>query len=171
MTAAVIGRTHEWRTEPFVFATPPRAGYISSMRVLCVARHPILSEHLGRFFEALGVDTVTCVGLEDAMDVVVDVNDVDAVICDYDVLAAMAPDAWATSPLLSSTPVIAVSLTRHPGEAHLIDANSIAGFFYLPTLEPDDAREVLAGIRRKRGAINPPNVLPWPGTTPIAQPH
>ena len=121
---------------------------------------------------SLGLATARVFLAEGARLMLVDVNDVDAVICDYDVLAAIAPDAWAASPLLSSTPVIAVSLTRrHPGEAHLLDVNGLAGFFYLPTLELEDARRVLAGIRRKRGAINPPNVLPWPGTTPIAKPR
>ena len=138
------------------------------MRVLCVARHPFLAEHLGRFFETLGVDTVPCVGVREAMDLV-SVHDADAVICDYDLLAMAPLDQWQTDPALAATPIVAVSLTRHPGEAHLVDTDCIAGFLYLPTLQPEDARRVLAGLKRRRAPINPPDVLPWPGPTPVAQ--
>ncbi len=71
----------------------------------------------------------------------------------------------------SGIPLIAVSLTRHPGDAHLLDTNGIAGFLYLPTLEREDAQRLLSAVRRKRGRVNPPNVLPWPGPTPVAHPR
>jgi hypothetical protein len=136
------------------------------MRVLCVARHPYLSEHLGRFFEKLGVDTVPCVGLQAATDQT-PYDDIDAVICDYDLLAPLSTDIWESHPLLSAVPVIAVSLTRHPGDAHLRDAVGVAGFLYLPTLEPDAARGMLSAVRR-RDAVRPPDALPWLGSTPAA---
>jgi CheY-like chemotaxis protein len=138
------------------------------MRALCVARHRFLSEHLGRFFEALGLDTVACVGLREALDVV-HAEDPDVVICDYDVLATTPLAAWEDDPRTAAVPVIAVSLTRHPGEAHLLDINGVAGFLYLPTLDAEDAHRLLGAVRRKRAGINPPNVLTWPGTTPVAQ--
>ncbi len=138
------------------------------MRVLCVGRHPYLSEHLGRFFESLGVECLPCVGMGEAMDLVA-AHQPDAVICDYDILATIALADWEHDPRVGDTPVIAVSLTRHPGEAHLMDVNGIAGFLYLPTLEPEDALRVLGAVRRKRTAIRPPNTLPWPGTTPVAR--
>jgi DNA-binding NarL/FixJ family response regulator len=140
------------------------------MRVLCVARHTFLSDHLCRFFEMLGVDTIPCVGVEDAIKAV-RIEDPDAVICDYDLLATNSIADWERDPALGSVPVIAVSLTRQPGEAQLLDINGIAGFLYLPTLEPEDAHRVLDAVRRKRGGINPPNVLPWPRTTPVANPR
>jgi hypothetical protein len=93
----------------------------------------------------------------------------DAVICDYDLLATMPIASWESDPAVADVPVIAVSLTRHPGEAHVLDVNGIAGFLYLPTLEADDAQRLLAAVRRKSGGINPPHVLQWPGTTPVAQ--
>src|SRR5262249_44404604 len=130
---------------------------------------PFLSEHLGRFFEQLGVDTVPCVGLAEAMELV-PAHDVDAVICDFDLLSTGPLDQWEADARLAETPIIAVSLTRHPGEAHLHDANAIAGFFYLPTLELEEARKVLVGLRsRRRNAINPPDSFPWPGPTSVAQ--
>src|SRR4029077_8441106 len=113
------------------------------MRVLCVGRHPFLSEHLGRFFEGLGAETIPCVGMAEA-EVVARHRGPDAVICEYDLLATISLARWVCEPVLSRTPLIAVSLTRHPGEAHLLDINGIAGFLYLPTLDRDDALRVLA---------------------------
>jgi CheY-like chemotaxis protein len=138
------------------------------MRVLCVGRHPYLSEHLGRYFERLGVDTVPCVGIVEAVELV-GIHDPDAIICDYDLLSTISLGTWEHEPALADIPLIAVSLTRHPGEAHLFDMSGIDGFLYLPTLQPEDAHRVLDAVRRKRGGINPPNVLPWPGTTPVAR--
>jgi hypothetical protein len=126
-----------------------------------------LTEHFCRFFEGLGLETVPSVGLSDATDRV-RAEELDAVICDYDLLATMPLDRWERDPMLADVPLIAVSLTRHPGEAHLLDVNGIAGFLYLPTLEPEHATRLLAAVRPKRESINPP-ALPWPGTTSAAQ--
>jgi hypothetical protein len=139
------------------------------MRVLCVARHAFLSDHFCRFFDGLGVATTPCVGLREAMDRI-PADEPDAVICDYDLLATTALSGWENDRALQGVPVIAVSLTRHPGEAHVMDINGIAGFLYLPTLEPADAQRLLAGLCRNRGGITPPTLRSWPGTTPpIAQ--
>lgn len=139
------------------------------MRVLCVGRHPYLTEHYCRFFERLGLETIPSVGLSDAKDRA-RAEELDAVICDYDLLTTMPLEESGRAPALSGVPVIAVSLTRPPGEAHLLDANGIAGFLYLPTLEPEHATRLLAAVRpsHKRESINPP-ALPWPGTTSTAR--
>ena len=50
-----------------------------------------------------------------------------------------------------------------------LDINGIAGFLYLPTLEPDDAHRLLGASWRKRGSVMPPNVLTWARTIPVAQ--
>jgi hypothetical protein len=138
------------------------------MRLLCVARHPFLSEHLCRYFEELGFDTVACVGMREAADGV-PLHDADAVICDYDLLASVPTERWEQDDVLSTTPIIAVSLTRHPGEAHLNEASEIAGFLYLPTLQAEDAQRFLKSLPRRRRAITPPNSLPWPGQTQHAR--
>lgn len=140
------------------------------MRVLCVGRHPFLSEHLCRFFERLDVEPLPCVGLAEAAEQARAVN-ADAVICDYDLLATAPLAGWETDPILASVPIIAVSMTRNPGEAHVADVNGVAGFLYLPTLELEEAERLLAAVRRKRSSgIHPPDTLPWSGTTtPIAQ--
>jgi hypothetical protein len=93
----------------------------------------------------------------------------DSVICEYDLLATISLPRWKDDPVLARVPLIAVSLTRHPGEAHLLDISGIAGFLYLPTLERDDALRLLAAVQQKRVGMIPQNVLPWPGTRPVAQ--
>jgi DNA-binding NarL/FixJ family response regulator len=132
------------------------------MRVLCVGRHPFLSAHLCRFFDALGVATRPAVGLDEAIDAAAE-HQPDAVICDYDLLATIPLDGWERDPLLSRLPVIAVSLTRRPNEVHVLDVNGIAGFLYLPTLEREQALQVLgAAASWRRAAVSAPTSLPWP---------
>src|SRR5213082_2706570 len=131
------------------------------MRVLCVARHPFLSAHLGRFFDALGVNSRPVVGLDEAIDAAA-LFQPDAVVCDYDLLATIPLDRWERDPLLSRLPVIAVSLTRRPEEVHLLDVNGIAGFLYLPTLEREQALQMLgAATSRHRAGVTSPASLPW----------
>ena len=132
------------------------------MRVLCVGRHPYLSDHLCRFFDALGVNTCPVVGLDEAIDAAAE-HQPDAVVCDYDLLATIPLDGWERDPLLSRLPVIAVSLTRRPDEVHLLDVNGIAGFLYLPTLEREQALQMLtAAASWRRAAVSSPASLPWP---------
>lgn len=53
-------------------------------------------------------------------------------------------EAWERDELLSRTAVIAVSLTRRPPEAQLLDVNGIAGFLYLPMLDAETAGRIIA---------------------------
>ena len=112
------------------------------MHALCIGRHPYLAEHLARCFERLGLTTSRAVGLADGQRVAHECAP-DLVICEYDVLATQPLDAWERDATLSLVPVYGVSLTRRPDEVNLLDVNGIAGFLYLPTLKPDDARRVL----------------------------
>jgi hypothetical protein len=75
---------------------------------------------------------------------------------------------WRNDRPFSDTPIVAVSLTRHPDEAHFLDAKVIAGFAYLPTLRLDEAQRVLTSLRRKRAGINPPDAISWPGQPQVA---
>lgn len=113
------------------------------LRALCVARHRYLSDHLARFFADLGVETKDAAGLDDAL-LVSRVFEPDLVICEYEVLVTLSLEAWERDALLSKTPVIAVSLTRRPHEAHLLDVNGIGGFLYLPLLNSDAAMRILS---------------------------
>lgn len=100
----------------------------------------------------------------------------DVVICDYDLLVAAPLADWERDPILSEVPIIAVSLTRRPEEAHLVDTNGIAGFLYLPLLDDDDAvRMVKAactrgdmGKERTTGVRVPDVAFRWP---PIEDPE
>jgi DNA-binding NarL/FixJ family response regulator len=112
------------------------------LRALCVARHSFLSEHIARYFADMGLATTNAVGLDSAARAARDASP-DIVICDYDVLAAIPLQEWEDDVLLSNTPVIAVSLTRNAEELQLLEANGIAGFLYLPTLEEAPALRIL----------------------------
>ena len=119
-------------------ASPSEA---APLRALCIARHSYLSEHIARYFATMGVATTNAVGLDSAADAAGEAQP-DVVICDYDLLASISLETWERDRLLSNTPVVAVSLTRHAEELHL-DVNGIAGFLYLPTLETTPALKII----------------------------
>ncbi len=121
---------------------PQQSASSTPLRALCIARHCFLSEHIARYFAQLGIVTTNAVGLDSAAECVGDIPP-DLVICDYDVLANVPLERWEHNILLSKTPVIAVSLTRHAEELHLLDIAGIAGFLYLPTLEHASALQIL----------------------------
>jgi hypothetical protein len=114
-----------------------------TLKSLCVGRHPYLSDHFARFFAGLGVETQHATGLEQALTVSRHF-DPDVVICEYELLATLSLDRWEKDELLSRTPVIAVSLTRRPQEAHLLDINGIGGFLYLPLLDREAAMRIIS---------------------------
>lgn len=123
------------------------------LRALCIARHCFLSEHIARYFARMGVITTEAVGLEAAVEVARG-SSPNVVICDYDLLATIPLEKWERDELLSSIPVIAVSLTRHSQELHLLDVNGIAGFLYLPTLDTAPALKILhAAATRSKYAL------------------
>jgi hypothetical protein len=115
---------------------------VPPLRALCIARHCFLSEHIARYFAQMGVLTTNAVGIDSAIESAGEVSP-DVVICDYDLLATIPLEKWEHDGLLSKTPVIAVSLTRHAEELHLLDVNGIAGFLYLPTLQQALALRIL----------------------------
>ncbi|MFL5614642.1 MAG: hypothetical protein ACJ796_13360 [Gemmatimonadaceae bacterium] len=116
------------------------------------------------------MNTRAVVGLDDAIDAAAAYQP-DAVVCEYDLLATIPLDGWERDPLLSRLPVIAVSLTRRPEEVHLLDVNGIAGFLYLPTLEREQALQVLgAATSWRRAGVTSPASLPWPPPRPARIP-
>jgi chemotaxis response regulator CheB len=122
------------------------------LRCLCVGRHAFLSDHFARFFAEIGVETRDATGLEQALSVSRDYYP-EVVICEYELLATLSLEAWEKDELLSRMPVIAVSLTRRPQEAHLLDINGIGGFLYLPILDRDAALRLIsaaAAVSRKK---------------------
>lgn len=113
----------------------------------------------------MGLATTNAVGLDVALDMAAGTTP-DVVICDYDILATLPLEKWEHDSLLSRTPVIAVSLTRHAEELHLLDVNGIAGFLYLPTLEQAPALRIL-----EAAAARPKYTIGAPASAPRAMEH
>jgi len=109
-------------------ASGNRAVPAAPLRALCIARHCFLSEHIARYFADMGVVTSNAVGIDSADDSLGGSPSPDVIICDYDVLANVPLEQRELSPILSKTPVIAVSLTRRAEELHLFDLDGIARF-------------------------------------------
>jgi DNA-binding NarL/FixJ family response regulator len=148
-----------WRT---------RHHYIDVMRALCVARHPILSEHLTRFFERFDVAAAPVVGMKQAR-MAVSSYDPDLALCDYDLLTPVQLESWRGDAASNEVPIIAVSMTKRPDEVTTLQMQGVFGFLYLPTLDPDAARALLARHRRRREGVATPKRLSWPGTTPVTR--
>lgn len=127
------------------------------LHALCVGRHRFLSDHLGVFFGRYGLSTTSVVGLDEAI-AASEQRPPAVVICDYDLLATIPLDEWESHATLSRLPVVAVSMTRRSDEMHPLDVNGIAGFFYLPTLQPEDAQRILGGLQASRSAHS----FSWP---------
>jgi CheY-like chemotaxis protein len=124
------------------------------MRLLCVGRHAYLSEHLCRYFRGLGADSAGAVGAADAL-AVASLHEPHVVVCDYDLITPALLDEWATAPGLADVPLIAVSLTRRPGDLPPLELDGVAGVLYLPALERDQVYALLAGAHRRRGVAPP----------------
>jgi DNA-binding NarL/FixJ family response regulator len=138
------------------------------MRVLCVARHPILSEHLCRFFERFDVAAAPCVGMRSARGMIA-AYDPDIVICDYDLLTTTELESWRADASTSPVPIVAVSMTKRPSEVRLAAATGVVGFLYLPTVSPVAAQQLLTSLRRSRDGVATSSELSWPGTTRAAR--
>jgi len=137
------------------------------MVVLCVARHLYLAQHLARVLAQAGAATRSAVGLADARRVAADCNP-DVVAADYDLLATLSLSDWEHDDILSRRPVIAVSLTRRPGESNALDVNGIAGSLYLPELGAPGVLRVLEAAASRGSVRAPDGALPWRGHS---QPH
>ena len=129
------------------------------MLVLCIARHVYISEHIARLFARVGATTVSAVGLCEGATFA-RARRPDVVVCDYDLLATLPLSVWEHDELLSRLPVLAISLTRRPGDVNLLDINGIAGFLYLPTLTDEKAHQVLEGAAR--------SIVRAPALTPLS---
>jgi CheY-like chemotaxis protein len=129
------------------------------MQAICIARHKILAEHIGTVFADGGITCRPVVGFAQGMQAARELCP-QLVICDYDMLVAAPIRDWETDPVLSRIPIIAVSLTRRPDEAHLVDCNGFAGFLYLPMVNRDSLiRVVQAAAAPVR---SPADAYRWP---------
>ena len=81
-----------------------------------------------------GIECESVIGLREGLDVSRAAHP-DVVICDYDLLATAPRHEWQRESDHDRLPIVAVSLTRRPEEAHLVDGRAIAGFLYLPAVD------------------------------------
>ncbi|MDB4893092.1 MAG: hypothetical protein JWL61_4947 [Gemmatimonadetes bacterium] len=128
------------------------------MRLLCIGRHPFLSEHLCRFFSDLGSDCEPVVGIANAL-AVAGTFEPHLVIAEGDLLSPAVLDAWSRENVLAGVPVLAVSLTRRPDESIRADLCGLAGVIYLPTLDRASVIALLDGARRPRGVDAPQDAM------------
>lgn len=138
------------------------------MRVLCVARHRFLSEHLCRVFERFDVAAAPAVGMRQARTSV-PAHDPDVALCDYDLLTPTQLELWRADVSSRNVPIVAVSMTKRPHEVTAIDERGVVAFLYLPRLESETARSLFAALRRRRDGVIPPTPLSWSGTTSVAR--
>lgn len=122
--------------------------YSRIMRAVCISRHVFLGEHICSIMRSAGIECESVIGLREGMDVSRAAKP-DVVICDYDLLATSPRHEWQHTPGYADLPIVAVSLTRRPEEAHLVDGRTIAGFLYLPAADSADVeRTVLDATAR-----------------------
>lgn len=118
------------------------------MRAVCISRHVFLGEHICSIMRSAGIECESVIGLREGLDVSRSARP-DVVICDYDLLATSPHHEWQHASGRGDLPIVAVSLTRRPEEAHLVDGRNIAGFLYLPAVDSADVeRTVLDATTR-----------------------
>ena len=136
------------------------------MRLLCVARHAYLSEHLCRYFRGLGADCSAAVGVSEALSLVTRYEP-HVIVCDCDLITPTLLDEWAVDLRTSDVPLLAVSLTRRPEELPPVELLGVAGVLYLPALERSQVLALLAGAHRRRGVAPPIGWKPPVGSQSI----
>jgi DNA-binding response OmpR family regulator len=136
------------------------------MRLLCVARHTSLSEHLCRYFRGLGADCSAAVGVSEALGLVTRYEP-HVIVCDCDLITPALLDEWAVDPQTADVPLLAVSLTRRPEELPPVELLGVAGVLYLPALERSQVLALLAGAHRRRGVAPPIDWKPPVGSQSI----
>ena len=134
------------------------------MRLLCVARHAYLSEHLCRYFRGLGADCSAAVGVAEARSLVTRYEP-HVIVCDCDLITPALLDEWAVDPQMADVPLLAVSLTRRPEELPPVELMGVAGVLYLPSLDRTRVLALLASAHRRRGVAPP---IDW--KPPVASP-
>ena len=87
-----------------------------------------------------------CVGIGEAATLV-PLHEPDAIIYDYDLLATISLADSGAGPRRRCCARDRRQPHSASGRSHLLDINGIAGFLYLPTLDREDARRLLAAIR------------------------
>ena len=124
------------------------------MRLVCVARHVFLAEHLCRIFGELGVHCEHAVGIAAASELA-ETFEPHLVVVEDALLSPTVLDDWARAQALRDVPVLAVSLTHRPEECVSVDMSGLAGVIFLPALNRDEVLALMEGARRPRGVAAP----------------
>ena len=124
------------------------------MRLVCVARHVFLAEHLCRVFAELGVQCEHAVGV-DAAGELAGGFEPHLVVVEDALLSPTVLDGWAASDALRNVPVLAVSLTHRPDECVSVEMSGLAGVIFLPSLNREEVLALMEGARRPRGVVAP----------------
>ena len=124
------------------------------MRLVCVARHQYLSEHLCRIFGELGVQCEPVVGVMAAGECA-ERFEPHLLVVEDALLSPSVLDDWAGMNAMRDVPVLAVSLTRRPEDGVSIVMNGIAGVIYLPALDRTAVLALMECARRPIGVVPP----------------
>jgi hypothetical protein len=129
------------------------------MRILCIARHVILSRHIAALCAEAGGDCRIAVGAEEGLRAA-RLDPPDVVLCEVDLLSPEAISDWEREPGVARVPLLAVSLTRRQNESPALAGTPLAGYLYLPTLGRADLERTLAAAA-DRCATAPRNAYRW----------
>ena len=139
------------------------------MHIVCIARHPMLSEHIAALCVAAGGVGKPAVGTEEGMRLARAIAP-HAVLCEVDLLVPETMRAWETDSQLGVIPLLAVSLTRRQNEVPMLAGAPVSGYLYLPTLADSDLGRALAAAARGVPSA-PSGAYRWSATaepTPVA---
>lgn len=134
------------------------------MRAICIARHPMLSQHLAMLCASAGSESHAAVGVADGFRLA-GAAPPDVVLCEVDLLTPDVLDEWAQSAVLGRVPLLAVSLTRRQDETPFLSGTPVAGYLYLPGLSTRDLARLLAAATG-RGATAPAGAYHWRDVEP-----
>lgn len=124
------------------------------MRLVCVARHVFLAEHLCRIFGELGVQCEHAVGIVAAGELAGSFEP-HLVVVEDALLSPTVLDGWGAIQALREVPVLAVSLTHRPEECVSVEMSGLAGVIFLPALNREEVLALMEGARRPRGVMAP----------------
>lgn len=139
------------------------------MHIVCIARHPMLSEHIAALCVAAGGVGRPAVGTDEGMRLARAIAP-HAVLCEVDLLAPETMRAWEADSQLGVIPLLAVSLTRRQNEVPMLAGAPVAGYLYLPTLADSDLGRALTAAARGVPS-SPSGAYRWAATaepTPVA---
>lgn len=130
------------------------------MRVLCIARHAILSRHIARLCADAGGECRTAVGTDAGLRSA-RLDPPDVVLCDVDLLLPEVVQEWERDRALAGVPLLAASLTRRPNESPIAPGAPVAGYLYLPTLTRDALGRALCAASGRTVSV-PDHAYRWP---------